>query len=71
MKKHNRPLAYVNCPFCNADQYCPHFLGWTTDGKTVDEPRRSWDEKQPIQPGDRIVTTGVSARVYRPEGGAE
>jgi len=58
------------CPFCPADAQvpCPHFLGWTDDGRHVTErPRGKRDlAAEPIRETDRIVMTGVSARVYRP-----
>jgi Zn-finger nucleic acid-binding protein len=50
------------CPFCRGDD-CEHFLGWTEDGKTIQH--RSTPQKMDISETDRIVTTGVTARVYR------
>ena len=51
------------CPYCHGEN-CEHFLGWTDDGRRVDEAA---DGRRPcrIRTTDRIVTTGVSARVYR------
>jgi hypothetical protein len=43
-------------------------LGWTEDGKGITDPiqgRSSLCSPEPILSTDRIVTTGVSARVYR------
>jgi len=59
-----------HCPFGCADEqldkhgWCRHLIGWTEDGKTF-EPRRNPWQRQPVLPTDRIVTTGVAARVYR------
>jgi hypothetical protein len=59
-----------HCPFgCRDDQldahgYCRHLIGWTEDGRTF-ELRVNPAQRQPILGTDRIVTTGVSARVYR------
>jgi hypothetical protein len=58
-------MAGACCPFCGSDDYCPHFLGWTEDGRTFSRPR-PFPEKEEIRATDRIVKTGVSARVYRP-----
>ncbi len=61
----------VVCPFCQADDCtdCNHFQGWTSDGRTIDDPkqgRSSLCTPEPILESDRVLTTGVSARVYRP-----
>lgn len=57
----------VDCPICGEEE-CSHFLGWTEDGRTIGDPvqgRSALVDPEPIQPSDRIVNTGVSARVYR------
>jgi len=59
----------VVCPFCGGDE-CVHLVGWTEDGRTVTTMHDNvvvdgFDRL--VTPVDRIVTTGVSARVYRPD----
>lgn len=60
------------CPFCekpctNSDA-CPHFIGWTEDGKAI-QPRKNIHSPMVndgnILPTDVILNTGVSARVFR------
>ncbi len=50
------------CPFCGQGS-CYHFIGWTEDGCTYSFT----DEKVPLpmMKTDKMVSTGVSARVYR------
>jgi hypothetical protein len=43
---------------------CDHFIGWTEDGKHL-ERRGQPGSVESVLPEDRVVTTGVSARVYR------
>lgn len=54
------------CPWCK-EKTCPHFAGWTEDGRTL-EPLASAmpDKDRVIRSDDRCVNTGVSCRVYRP-----
>ncbi len=74
------------CPFgCDGPDldehgYCPHLVGFTTDGRTY-EPRvrRSADGRiitdgsrpKKIQSGDQLVRITTSARVYRRESSPE
>ncbi len=53
----------TKCPFCGFAGRCPHMIGWTDDGKTLESAHP--DYKGPILETDRLVTTGVSCRVYR------
>lgn len=59
----------VTCPFCDysGNDYCRHMIGWTDNGRRI-ELRGGGDSH--VEKDDRIITTGVTARVYRPEGGA-
>jgi len=58
------------CPFgCTAREldshgWCRHLIGWTDDGRTF-EGRVSPSRRQPVLSTDRMVKTGVAARVYR------
>ena len=57
------------CPWgCTSDDDCEHFLGWTEDGRKISfRPRYKNDvESDQIGPEDRVVKTGVTARIYRP-----
>ena len=71
MPLRDAPWAATVCPFCQAtdEKPCMHFVGWTDDGRTINEwrvmPGIAHGPKN-ISSDDRIVTTGVSARVYRP-----
>jgi hypothetical protein len=58
-----RPTA-AWCPHCGGD-LCRHFVGWTEDGRTFQAADTFKADKRPILESDRIVKTGVSARVYR------
>jgi hypothetical protein len=70
METYNVKLA--ECPFCYGDE-CKHLMGWTENGRDVTTMHDNTvvdGFDRVIRDTDRIVTTGVSARVYRPEGGA-
>ena len=66
-------LVPPKCPFCESVDYCEHFIGWTNDGKRITETLDSSHEPGAIESisipickdTDRIVKTGVSARVYK------
>lgn len=55
------------CPLCGG-QDCPHWVGWTEDGRHVITPAPS-PERQVVRDGDLTVQTGASVRVYRPAAG--
>jgi hypothetical protein len=64
-------FADFACPFCGSHGHCPHWIGWTEDGKTV-EPRAmilgqhaTMAALGSVLETDRIVKTGTTARVYR------
>lgn len=61
----------IMCPYCDSPGDCRHLIGWTDDGKTV-ELRLGIvaGKKVNLLPTDRVITTGVSARVYRKGDGA-
>lgn len=54
------------CPFCQREQ-CRHLIGWTEDGQHIVPADMDSLRSAVLTVGgtDRIVTTGVSARVYR------
>ena len=66
-------VTMSQCPFCGCHE-CHHWIGWTEDGRTI-ELNRSHPAPaghrgrftKPLRSTDQIVTTGVSARVYRPD----
>lgn len=54
---------FLLCPLCRAEE-CPHFIGWTSDGRTI-ECRDGKGVYEPLRPDDVTINTGVSTRVYR------
>ena len=64
----NKYLSPFPCPLC-AGCECLHFLGWTCDGKLL---VTAYGDQLPgyIPPGSITVGTGVSIRVYHPDGRA-
>lgn len=57
------------CPFCGADldrnNPCPHFVGWTSDGREIDVADPDGPHGARVLPSDHLVKTGFSVRVYR------
>lgn len=58
--------THPQCPFCGY-QFCDHFIGWTDDGRRIElRGLRGGAKTGTVAPADRLLTVGVSARVYRP-----
>jgi hypothetical protein len=54
-------MAQFKCPLCGCT-FCRHWIGWTEDGRTIELKAGG---TAPLLPADRVIKTGVSARVYR------